>query len=223
VSVRFFCVHHTDLESRKRRLVRRFAELGLEVEWIETHHPRDSASWDDVGPTTATPAELSVAFKHREALRRQVSRAIELAVVLEDDVDLPDDFRALLDGWLDEFRSLEGDLLMIGTCFGIRAPETVPGRNVYCGPGFRTRCLHAYAATLEAARAIVPELDRIPKAVDHHLNDILSRRGLRVCYVEPGVEQLTQKGELLSAIKTGRTLRHRLGVLKRRLAHAIRP
>jgi hypothetical protein len=218
VDVRLFCTHHTDLRSRKKRLLKRFAELGLAVEWIETYHPRDRGAWDHDGLSIESIGETSISLKHRDALRRQVSGSIERAVVLEDDVELPDDFAGALAGWLDEFHALGGDLLMIGTCCGIHAPDVVAGKSVYYGPDFRTRCAHAYAVTLEAARKILPELDHMPKGFDHDLNDIIRKHGLRVCYVEPGLEQLTQKGELLSAIEIRRTPRDRVRVLRRRLA-----
>jgi GR25 family glycosyltransferase involved in LPS biosynthesis len=221
VSVQFFCLHHPDLRGRKRRMLKQFARQSMDVEWIEGFHPRDSAAWD-VGPTECSTLELSVALKHREAFRRQVSRAAEVAVVLEDDVELPDGFPALLEGWLAEFDSLHGDLLMIGTCFDIHAPETTPGRSVYCGPGFRTRCAHAYAVTLKTSEAILPMLDEIPEAIDHYLNRVVADLGLRICYVEPGVEQLTNRRELVSAIQLRRRRTYRLQVLKRRTKREVR-
>jgi hypothetical protein len=219
--VHVFCLHHTDLKARKRRLMKRFEELSLEVEWIETHHPRDRAGWDHEGLSSGSIGETSVALKHRDAIRRQVERGIELSVVLEDDVALPDGFPDLLEGWFHEFAALDGDILMIGTCCGIHAPDVEPGRSVYYNPDFRSRCAHAYALTLAAAQVLLPELTHMPKGFDHDVNDIIEKHDLRVCYVEPGVEQLTDTGELLSAIETRRTLRHRLQVLRRRLARVV--
>lgn len=222
MSRRFFCLHHTDEGGRKRRLTKRFAELGLEVEWIETYHPRDRDTWDHEGLSAGSIGETSVALKHRDAIRRQVAGGIDLGVVFEYDVDLPDDFATALDGWLEEFSELAGDILMIGTCFDIHAPDVVPGRSVYYRPDFGTRCAHAYAVTLDAARAILPDLDHMPKGFDHDLNDIIRAHDLRVCYVEPGIEQLTHTGDMLSAIETRRTRRDRFRVLRRWVGRAYR-
>jgi len=219
--IQFFCLHHPGLRGRKRRMSKQFARAGLDVEWIEDFPPAESAAWD-VGQTVCSAIELSLALKHREAFRRQVSRAADLAVVFEDDVELPDCFPVLLEGWLREVESLDGDLLMIGTCFDLHAPEIVPGRSVYYEPGFRARCAHAYAVTLKAAEAILPELDAIPKPIDLYFDQLRDELGLRICYVEPGIEQLTHRRELVSSVQLRRRRTYRLQVLKRRTTRALR-
>jgi glycosyl transferase family 25 len=219
-----FCIHHTDNASRKQRLLQQFEELDLEVEWIETYHPRDRSSWDHHGLSENSIGETSCALKHRDAMRRQVERGIELAVILEDDIELPDTFVADLDRWLREFRELHGDMLMIGVSFDLHVDRTEPGREVYEAPRPQTRSTHAYAVTLEAARVIAPDLERMPKGIGIDLNDILERRRLKMCWVEPGLRQLTMTGDMLSSIETRRTWRDRaryaVTQLRRRLAPA---
>ena len=46
---RVFCIHHTDERARKRRLAKRLRHLGIEVEWIESYHPREMKAWDHEG------------------------------------------------------------------------------------------------------------------------------------------------------------------------------
>src|SRR4051794_25084689 len=125
-----YCVHHTDNAGRKRRLEKRFRELGMQPEWIESYHPRDRGSWDHDGLSANSVGETSCALKHRDALRRQVADRVAMAVILEDDVELPDGFATKLDKWLAEFEELGGDILMIGTCYDlhVEAEELVEGR-----------------------------------------------------------------------------------------------
>jgi GR25 family glycosyltransferase involved in LPS biosynthesis len=216
-----FCIHHTDNSRRKKRLLRRFAELGLEAEWVETYHPRERPRWDHDGLSGGSVGETSCALKHRDAMRRQVERSIPMVLVLEDDVDLPDSFARDLGTWLEEFKELRGDILMIGACFDMH-PETIePGRSVYYSPDFLTRCTHAYVLPLETACRILPDLDHMPKGIGHDLNDAIRRHGLRVCYVEPGIPQLTHTGEMLSSIGTRRTFRDRIRVTKTWLGSAL--
>jgi glycosyl transferase family 25 len=212
-----FCLHHTDETVRKTRLQQQFAELGLAVEWVETYHPRDRDAWDHEGLSGESIGETSCALKHRDALRRQVERQLPVAVMLEDDVDLPDSFAADLERWLREFAELDGDVLMIGTAFDMHVPADDPRREVYLAPDGYGRATHAYAVSLRAAEFIVPRLELMPKGIGHDLNDIVRANGLRMCWVEPGIEQLTLSGRMLSAIAERRRLRHRVRVLWSRL------
>lgn len=217
-----FCIHHADNTRRKKRLLKRFEELGLQAEWVESYHPRDLARWDHDGLSGNSVGETSCALKHRDAMGRQVNREIPLALVLEDDVELPDSFVTEIGDWLKEFRALEGDILMIGACFDMHPEEIEPGRSVYYSPNFLTRCTHAYALPLASARRILPHLDHMAHGIGHDLNDVIRAQGLRVCYVEPGVPQLTHTGEMLSSIATRRTPSDRLRVLKSSLAAILR-
>jgi hypothetical protein len=225
---RVFCIHHTDNRQRKRRLRRIFRDVGLDqVEWVETYHPRDRARWGYGGLAAGSIGETSCALKHRDAIRRQVEREIATAVILEDDVDLPPTFRADLNRWLREFEELRGDILMIGTAFDMHVEGVDRGRQVYLAPTPHGRATHAYAIPLHAARVFARELEQMPKGIGHDLNEIVQRRGMRMCWVEPGVEQLTMTGDMLSSVETRRTwedkkrfLRRRLGRLARRRGRA---
>ena len=217
VQPHIFCIHHTDNRTRKKRLLRRFDQLGLTVEWIETYHPSERASWDHDGLSGGSIGETSCALKHRDALRRQVARRLPLAVVLEDDIDLPKTFPTDLERYLAEMAELPGDIMMIGTCLNMHIPATEPERTVYLAPEGYTRCTHAYAVTLAAAETIAPALDHMPKGIGHDLNDVVRSRGLRMCWVEPGLQQLTQTGDMLSSIGERRSTRDRLRVARKRL------
>jgi GR25 family glycosyltransferase involved in LPS biosynthesis len=220
---RIYCIHHTDNRSRKRRLLKRFDELGLEVEWIETYHPRERASWDHDGLSADSIGETSCGLKHRDVLRRQLIEDIDVAVVLEDDIDLPDTFRDDLDRYLREFEELGGDLLMIGTAFDMHVPavQLEPGRSVYVAPSHHGRACHAYAVTLDAARVLVPGLEHMPQGFGHDVNDLTLEHELKMCWVEPGLEQLTLTGEMLSSIETRRTWESRKALARRRFSRLL--
>jgi FkbM family methyltransferase len=224
VDYHVFVLHHTDERGRKRRLLRRFREVGMQdVEWVETFHPRDRDSWGvETLVAGGSIGETSCELKHRDALRRQVDRGIPMAVILEDDVELPDRFADDLPGWLDEFRALDGDILMIGTCYDMHVEHTQPGRSVYEAPTPHGRCTHAYAVPLGAARVFAEGLRHIEKGIGHDLNDIVQREGMRMCWVEPGIRQLTMAGEMLSAISERQTNEERRAIRRRRLLAPLR-
>jgi GR25 family glycosyltransferase involved in LPS biosynthesis len=214
--IRIFCLHHTDNRARKRNLLKRFPEVGLDVEWIETYHPRDRKHWDHDGLSGHSVGETSCALKHRDALRRQVRDGTEIAVLLEDDIELPDGAHAELERYIEEFREQKGDILMIGTCYDMHVDEVDPGRSVYPAIPYG-RCTHAYAVALDAAKVIVPELEHMPKGIGHDLNDIVQRHSLGMFWVEPGWRQLTMSGEMLSSIGERRTWDDRRAVARRRV------
>ena len=198
----------------------------MDVDWIETYHPRDIETWDHHGLSGGSIGETSCALKHRDAMRRQIAEGIDVAIILEDDVELPDGFGEDLERYLREFSDLNGDVLMIGTCFDMHVEELEPDRSVYLAPVHHGRCTHAYAVTLDAAQIIVPELEHMPKGIGHDLNDIVERHGLTMCWVEPGLRQLTMSGEMLSGIGERRTWKDRKRVAKswaRRILAKMRP
>jgi GR25 family glycosyltransferase involved in LPS biosynthesis len=194
-----------------------------DVEWVETYHPRDRANWGiDYLVADGSIGETSCALKHRDALRRQVERGIPLSVILEDDIELPDDVLARLPGWIDEFRALSGDVLMLGTCFDLHAVNVVAGREVYEAPQPTFRCSHAYAVTLEGARVLARGLETMKKGIGHDFNDIVEGEGLKMCWLEPGLRQLTLEGEMVSAIEERHTKQERRAIRWRRLTSVLR-
>jgi glycosyl transferase family 25 len=216
-----FCLHHTDEPERKDRLQQQFAAMGLDVEWVETYHPSDRDRWDHDGLSGNSVGETSCALKHRDALRRQVDRRLSVSVILEDDVDLPDTFGTDIERWLREFAALEGDVLMIGTAFDMHLPVTDPDREVYVAEDGYGRATHAYAVTLPAAEFMAPRLEHMPKGIGHDMNDIVRGNGLRMCWVEPGLEQHTLAGRMLSAIGERRRFRDRVRVFRSRLLNRV--
>jgi GR25 family glycosyltransferase involved in LPS biosynthesis len=198
--------------------------MGLtDVEWVETFHPRDRKNWGiDHLVADGSIGETSCELKHRDALQRQVQRRIPLSLILEDDVELPDDFMDKLPGWLDEFRSLSGDILMLGTCFNMHAENVTPHRQVYTAPVPLGRCTHAYTVTLSAAEILVRGLDTIEKGIGHDLNEIVQGEGLKMCWLEPGLRQLSLEGEMVSAIAERHTKKERRAIRWRRLMSVLR-
>jgi GR25 family glycosyltransferase involved in LPS biosynthesis len=219
-----FVLHHTDARGRRRRLERQFRRMDLTgIEWVETYHPRDRDNWA-IGHLVADGSigETSCELKHRDALRRQAERRIPMAVIVEDDIELPDDFAAALPRWLAEFRELDGDVLMLGTCFNLHVPDLVPERAVYEAPAPTTRCTHAYVVRLEAAEVLSRALEHIEKGIGHDLNDIFAAEGLKICWLEPGLRQLTLEGEMVSAIEERHTKKERRAIRWRRLTAPFR-
>jgi GR25 family glycosyltransferase involved in LPS biosynthesis len=222
--VQVFVTHHTDVGGRRRRLERQFRRMGLtDVEWVETFHPRDRESWGiDHLVADGSIGETSCELKHRDALQRQVERRIPISVILEDDIELPDDFPAKLPGWLNDFRALSGDILMLGTCFDMHVDRVIADREVYEAPVPLGRCTHAYAVTLDAAETLVRGLSTIEKGIGHDLNDIVQAEGLKMCWLEPGLRQLTLSGEMVSAIAERQTKKERRAIRVRRLTSIFR-
>jgi hypothetical protein len=98
----------------------------------------------------------------------------------------------------------------------------VPDREVYEAPVPLGRCTHAYAVTLRAAEIFVAGLAQIEKGIGHDLNDIVQREGLRMCWLEPGLRQLTMSGEMVSAIAERQTKKERRAIRLRRLTSVFR-
>eukprot|EP00935_MAST-01C_sp_MAST-1C-sp1_P002679 g2679.t1 len=149
-----FVIHYTPLTDRKQALTKRFAELGIDAEWIEVmdgnalpagtmdrHFSRfryinkSDQEHMHFSVERMLDSELSVALKHYHAFEQIVKRRIPRALVLEDDVMLRDDFREQLASYIDQVDEHQWDMLTIGAgLFGDcrdECQQRAKGANVY--------------------------------------------------------------------------------------------
>jgi hypothetical protein len=208
-----YCLHHSPAKERKEKLLKDFDHHNLEVKWIESYEPttelknqfpcRKTKMLTIYGVTNDVREienrELSLFLKHREA----INSANGPFIVLEDDIVLPKewDMGSYFLKCLDEFNTLQGDILNIGTAFNFRPSKIVDDKLVYYEPYFRTRCAHAYSISEKSLSVIREELKIIDNAFDWKLNDIIEKHQLRSCYVEPGLHQQSLIGGMKSLLR----------------------
>jgi hypothetical protein len=187
-----FIIHHAPCVERKLFVEEQFNKQGLYREYIEGFLLEEI---DTPKCNSITPSLYSNCLKIEAALKEAVKRDVDYIIVFEDDILLCDNFAGYFDQFFPQFQQLKGDCLMLGTAFNISPSYHVPGQYVYWEPHFRTRCTHGILYTKECAKIVLEEYHiGTYRGPDHKMNDIIQKRNLKSCYLEPGLEQLSHAG-----------------------------
>jgi GR25 family glycosyltransferase involved in LPS biosynthesis len=197
--IKYYCLHHTPLEDRKKFLEERFLTLNLDVEWVTGFSPENitlpsGSHFQNIG-------EYSLYLKHQYCFEQQITNNFKYVVIIEDDALLPDNFNTLLKESLIEFELLQGDLLFLGICCDIKPSSITPTKRVYWEPHFLTRCTHCYVTTLSAANIILKHFSSNQIATDYKINDIIRLENLKSCYCEPGIHQGSHGGKFKGSLQ----------------------
>ena len=184
-----FIIHHKPCIERKESVEEQFNRQNLYREYIDGFLPEEI---NTPVCNTITPTLYSNCLKIEAALKEAVNRNAEHVIVFEDDIMLCNDFKNYFNSFFPQFKEIKGDCLMIGTAFNIAPSRLIEGQNVYWEPCFRTRCTHGILYTIECAKIVTEEYHvGTYKGPDHKMNDIIEKRNLKSCYLEPGLEQLS--------------------------------
>ena len=197
-NVKYFCLHHRPLTERKDYLLERFAALNLDVEWVTGFEPEtltlpEGSSFKNIG-------EYSLYLKHQYCFEQQVANNYEFIVIFEDDALLEDNFNDYFKTCLNEFKTLDGDLMFLGICCDIKPSSIIPGKHVYWEPGYTSRCTHCYVTTLPAAKTLLRDFQFNQMAADYKINEIIRSNNLKSCYAEPGIHQGSHGGKFKGSL-----------------------
>jgi GR25 family glycosyltransferase involved in LPS biosynthesis len=182
---KIFCCHHPALKERKETLVPIFNELEMDVAWVEGHPPGELKlikGFKNVG-------EISLSLKHEEIFSYQIKNNLERVLILEDDAAINKDFPSLYSRCIKEFDNLNGDIMFIGECCGIKPHGINSDQYVYHHPSYMSRCTHCYVSRLSAAKIIHAECLKMNQPIDFKLNEIIRSKKLKSCYTFPSVHQ----------------------------------
>ena len=203
VNLKTFCLHHTDVPERKKRLKETFEKYSIDIEWVEDFHP----STIDVDRLDIRHElninEVSVYLKHKYCFEEQKKQGYENILIFEDDVLIPAELNLpkFLDTTMHEFRELNGDMVFTGGACNIHPTRIFKDRTVYSEPGFKSRCAHCYIVNSKCIDSILKHINIMDDALDWKLNDIITKENLKVCYTEPSIKQATEEGLELSSIQ----------------------
>ena len=199
---KIFVCHHRPLAGRKKELQKFFIKNNIDVEWVESYLPNEIGDEYQRVVGKINDSEISIYLKHEHCLKEQVKNNFDYALILEDDVDLPDNFNDYLRNCMNEFVSYQPKLdgLMLGSCCGIRSDDITDDKLIYYKEGQLTRCAHAMVFTLNAAKQIIKNLNIINYPVDHKLNYIIKKENLKIGWLEPAIKQKSEIGVFESSI-----------------------
>jgi len=207
-----YVIHARKFADRAAYMKALLGRLEIPFEFIE---PYDADQLDDaiqsrflVPGSGLSPGEYSCSLKHFEAWRRIVARNQRLALVLEDDVVLTDNFIEKLGEIVAESAALaQPYTIQIGCANNMYVPRRslVPGKLLYAA--IEVRATDAYLIGAPAAQTRLAWLDhnKIHLTTDHLCNLMDRQSQTRIYWSEPTlVEQGSMNGLFPSTLEERR-------------------
>jgi len=140
-------------------------------------------------------SEISLAYKHVRALEDMVHNNIQIALFLEDDVILCDNFSDIANKFIDSTPD-DWDMIFPGNGCNLRIDprKLLPGKNSYKKSHPATKCTDSYFIKLSAAQKILSTIKPFNIAIDWELNYQLFFHDLNVYWFEPFLIQQGSSG-----------------------------
>jgi len=182
-----YIVHHIPNTERRTYVEEQFNKQNLLFEFVTGFNPNEISKPDS---ETITVKEYSLYLKFEQSLKNFLNTTANYCIIFEDDIILCDNFKSYFNSFFSQFKNLDGDMLIIGTAFNEKPTTLQSNVNVYWESWFKTRCAHAILYTRKAAEIVVSKLHNGPyRGFDHKLNDIITEKKLKACWLEPGLHQ----------------------------------
>ena len=207
---KYYMCHYQKLNERKKYVESVVSKYKIELQWVldfdkEVLNRNELSkeypllySYDNVEKLSL--AEISLSMKHFAALRDAVFNNYQNVVIFEDDIILCDDFDSKLDSYLDQLPE-DYDILWIGTCCDLHAPQTDTKSNVYLNL-HGSRCTHAYVISQKGCKKILENSHKISKPIDWFFNELIGSLKMDNYWAEPPLS--TQNLTFESSIDCGR-------------------
>jgi hypothetical protein len=144
-----------------------------------------------IGDTYSMPASNNI--KHYYVMEQNID-----AIIVEDDIDLPNDFD--FDRLISEAKEQSLDIVFFGGVskdvehswgIDVNVHEPVKEKMVYYNPNYLSRCSHGYWISAEAGQKILSLGMNLSIGMDHALNHHIQSLSLRVGWTHPCLYQKT--------------------------------
>jgi len=153
--------------------------------------PQESVLWGDNNPNSEfplKPVEIACWHSHFEVLRKIADGDDDVAIILEDDIDMEWDLeRRLRYVW--QFLPERWDQVWLGHCLSDPTRETAVTGTTYIYPSEGNYCTHAYAVSKKSAARLV-RLLRNPlfaysRPIDHAYIHLASKKYVKHFSLHP--------------------------------------
>lgn len=133
-------------------------------------------------------SEISLAFKHVRALEKMVKDNIPVALFLEDDAILCDNFSSIANIYLANTPE-DWDMIFPGNGCNLRIDQSriKPGQLSYLKEHPATKCTDSYFIKLDAAKKLLTTIKPFHIAIDWELNFQLKHHDFKVYWFEPHI------------------------------------
>ena len=209
---KIYVLNHTDYYKRRERIENSLKEENIDYELVQRFHPteidydKELIDWekhekiDIVQPhgtyknfsKKISIGSLSLVLKHLWCFRNQIENGYKNILILEDDVNIPFNFRKYLENNMKEFIELQNlgiGMIMMGTSHNFVA-RNMTGKYIHYNEYQKTRCTHAYVLNIDTTKKFLKRFKNINLPIDFKLNEIIQLENIKVAWSEPGLKQL---------------------------------
>jgi GR25 family glycosyltransferase involved in LPS biosynthesis len=210
---KIFVLHHKDFIKRGLLIEKRLKEENIEFDWVTDFEPEnikdiynniDYINYSDIDiihpygiyknkSIRISIGSLSLILKHLWCLEEQIKNNYENILILEDDVEIPKNFKNYLENNVRDFLELKEQenttILMLGISHDYRTKNYTPGKFAHYSPNQKTRCTHAYISNIEASKKLVKNFKPFNLPIDFKLNEIIQLEDIKVAWSEPALYQ----------------------------------
>jgi len=212
---KIYVLNHSDFEQRRIKIESILKEQDIEYELVQSFHPKnidyekELNGWENFEPITIKHPygqyenfskkisinSLSLVLKHKWCFTEQIKNNYKTILILEDDVDIPNNFFSFLNKNIIEFIDMNKNesvgMLMIGTSHNYLTKNKKENKFIHYNQNQKTRCTHAYLIDIETTKKVLPRFNTINLPIDFKLNEIIQVESIKVAWTEPGLNQLS--------------------------------
>jgi GR25 family glycosyltransferase involved in LPS biosynthesis len=190
---KIFIVHYEPLQDRKNYLVKEFEKYGITDYEFVTKYDRDSVDINDLNSnfTEESHKNYSIVAKcvtltHIYIYQQIIESNLNMALILEDDALLCDNFTSKLQTYLENLpENFDAGFINDGCKFHIPKKQLKPNVIWYENKGTRTCC--AYLITNKCCKQMLPYMFPLAKSIDHILGHYFQMLNLNVYWAEPTI------------------------------------
>jgi GR25 family glycosyltransferase involved in LPS biosynthesis len=211
---KIYVLNHSDFINRRRFIENRLYSQNIDFELVQTYHPneidydKEMAGWEkfediDILCTTSkyrnfsqklNVGSLSLNLKHIWCYKNQIENNYENVLILEDDADIPDNFKQYIEDNMEEFLKLKEEIgvgmMMLGNCFDfLTANKHERFNHTFYNVNQKTRCTHAYVINLDTTKKILSRFKNHNLPIDFKLAEIIQIEDIKVSWSEPSIWQ----------------------------------
>ena len=209
---KIYVLNHFDFRERRERIENKLKSENIEYQLVQNYHSseidyeKELEGWkkfedvDIVHPygvyrnfsKKISVESLSLVLKHIWCYRDQISNNYQNVLILEDDAQIPNNFKNYLNENMKEYLYLlENDdigMLMVGMSHHFISKKQ-NGKCVQYAENQKCRCTHAYIINIETTKKVLNRFSIINLPIDFKLNEIIAIENIKVAWSEPGIIQ----------------------------------
>ena len=180
----YYLIHGID-PTRKPFMENQFQLHGIErqeVTWINYPNKNDYITSGICIHPSLTKGQIACTYKHYLALKDIVEKDLEIAVIMEDNIEFKGNVPNAIDRYINDL-PLDWDIVWDSDFLGIKYDGEITNRSVYRNDS--SKGANFYIVNKRSAKILYDNFLPFNNCSDHHYNDLIKRHKLICYWAEP--------------------------------------